>query len=179
MSDFTSFEQISQFFVSAESEFKGEGFKREQRRAGRQLVDKFRNRILDGGPGWRGLKESTQEERSRLGYEPDLPLNLTGQMFKAIAYEVNGDDIQVGIVDGEYQPPEGAGASTMNKAPISLYDLFMLHEMGSREVEGGVTRYMPARPIFTDEYATKILEDQAQEFGERVSKQIMRKMRKR
>lgn len=171
MSDFTSFEQISQFFVSAESEFKGEGFKREQRRAGRQLVDKFRNRILDGGPGWAGVAESTQEERSRLGYEPDLPLNLTGQMFKAIAYEVNGDDIQVGIVDGEYQPPEGGGASTWGEGPIELSDLFMLHEVG--------TSKMPARPIFTDEYATKILEDQAQEFGERVSKQIMRKMRKK
>ncbi len=171
MSDFRSFEQISQFFVTAESEFKGEGFKREQRRAGRQLVDRFRERIIDSGPDWPGLADPTQEERSRLGYEPDLPLNLTGQMFKAIAYSINGDNIEVGIEDGTYDPPQGSGVSAWGEGPIQLSDLFMLHEMG--------TEKMPARPIFSDEYAAKILEDAAQEFGDRGTKQLMRKMRKR
>lgn len=109
--------------------------------SGEALRDHFREKILKGGPGWAELSEWTQDERNAAGMTPDDPLHASGQMYEALAYEVDGLDAKVGIKDGVYHPEGDYGRA------IQMEELFYLMEIGYTNNRG--VRVEP-RPIFSD-----------------------------
>lgn len=150
MADFTSFGSLARAFQTGYQALGGKGspgatyslrtphvgVQRALNAAGEAYLRHFQEKVLNAGPGWPSLADSTVAGRVRMGQgSPSDPLFYTGQMFEALMYKVEGTDLHVGIKDGEHLSPRPGGE------PVEMEDLFMYHELG--------TRNMPPRPIFT------------------------------
>ena len=56
-----------------------------------EMADSMRNELGTYQPGWKGLAIATQTERARLGYTPNDPLLMSGQMQRDIQAWNEGD----------------------------------------------------------------------------------------
>lgn len=127
--------------------------------AGAEMREHFRNKIINGGPGWAPLNEDwTQAERAKNGFSADDPLFASGQMYEAIEYQVEGLNVKVGITDGDHTYP---GDPTRT---VKMETLFEVHETGYYNNLTG--KWVTARPIFTDNDFGPKAAEVAKAFGE-------------
>ncbi len=83
---------------------------------------------------WPQLKESTQRERTRLGFTANDPLFRSGQLQAAISAHAEGDTAFVGINAGD------ATIKTAHGQDVDAALVMAVQEVGNENV--------PARPVF-------------------------------
>jgi hypothetical protein len=112
--DFSSFEEMAQFFLAAEHNM-GAAIIRELEHQGPPIAAEVKRYFGTYGPGWAELAPATQAERVRQGYAPDDPLFRSGELQGLIAPEVHGESLFVGIPEGA-QLADGADANEVMSA---------------------------------------------------------------
>lgn len=149
------------FFGFKASPKAGKGLQGELHQAGHNLQEHFRNKIINGGPGWAPLEEEwTQREREKNGFSPNDPLFADGQMYEAIKYEVHGLSVKLGIDTNKEHSYDG-----QPKRDVDMEVLFGAHETGYFNSLTG--KWVDARPIFTHSDAKGKLQAVATNFGQR------------
>lgn len=111
--------------------------KKQLKKTGEAILKEAKGLYGQYQDGWPQLAEATQERRTKLGYSPDDPLLMTGQLRDAQKAEVaeDGKSVFVGA-------PEGATLTSPTGKSVPAALVQAVHEDGT--VDGRV----PARPVY-------------------------------
>jgi hypothetical protein len=117
---------------------------------GLRLETAFKDRIKDGDSSWAPLSSAWVEKKGH-----DEPWYHTARLENAIEYEIEDDDVHVGILEHEEYPETG---STVAVVAASL-------EYGTSDI--------PMRPLFRpvfEEQVKGIVKDAAEDIRKRIKK---------